>query len=486
MWHEERLLVDGELVEAEGGRTCVTESPSTEEVLGVAADASVGDMRRAIAAARRAFDTTDWSRDVALRQRGLRQLHQALVDNADALRQILVHEVGAPVSSTHGPQLDGPTAVVQWHAELLDRYEWTEDLGNIEAYGSQHHRWVEKEAAGVAACITAYNYPIQLALAKLAPALAAGCTTVLKGAPQTPWTALAVGNLIAEHTDIPAGVVNVITSTDNEVSAELTRHPDVDVISFTGSTPVGRAIMGAGSATVKRVFLELGGKSAFVLLDDGDPNLAAMMCAFAITSHSGQGCAITSRLVVPRDKYDDVVDLTRNLLTGINYGDPTDPSVMMGPLISAQQRDKVAGYVDRALTDGAKAVVGGRAPEHLAKGYYYEPTLLIGVDENAEVAQDELFGPVLVVLPHDGDDDAVRIANNSIYGLSGAVVGADHQRALSVARRIRAGTMSVNGGLWYAPDAPFGGYKQSGVGREMGSAGLDEFLERKTLAEPAG
>jgi aldehyde dehydrogenase (NAD+) len=486
MWHEERLLVDGELVEAEGGRTCVTESPSTEEVLGVAADASVGDMRRAIAAARRAFDTTDWSRDVALRQRCLRQLHQALVDNADALRQILVHEVGAPVSSTHGPQLDGPTAVVQWHAELLDRYEWTEDLGNIEAYGSQHHRWVEKEAAGVAACITAYNYPIQLALAKLAPALAAGCTTVLKGAPQTPWTALAVGNLIAEHTDIPAGVVNVITSTDNEVSAELTRHPDVDVISFTGSTPVGRAIMGAGSATVKRVFLELGGKSAFVLLDDGDPNLAAMMCAFAITSHSGQGCAITSRLVVPRDKYDDVVDLTRNLLTGINYGDPTDPSVMMGPLISAQQRDKVAGYVDRALTDGAKAVVGGRAPEHLAKGYYYEPTLLIGVDENAEVAQDELFGPVLVVLPHDGDDDAVRIANNSIYGLSGAVVGADHQRALSVARRIRAGTMSVNGGLWYAPDAPFGGYKQSGVGREMGSAGLDEFLERKTLAEPAG
>jgi aldehyde dehydrogenase (NAD+) len=486
MWHEERLLVDGELVEAEGGRTCVTESPSTEEVLGVAADASVGDMRRAIAAARRAFDTTDWSRDVALRQRCLRQLHQALVDNADALRQILVHEVGAPVSSTHGPQLDGPTAVVQWHAELLDRYEWTEDLGNIEAYGSQHHRWVEKEAAGVAACITAYNYPIQLALAKLAPALAAGCTTVLKGAPQTPWTALAVGNLIAEHTDIPAGVVNVVTSTDNEVSAELTRHPDVDVISFTGSTPVGRAIMGAGSATVKRVFLELGGKSAFVLLDDGDPNLAALMCAFAITSHSGQGCAITSRLVVPRDKYDDVVDLTRNLLTGINYGDPTDPSVMMGPLISAQQRDKVAGYVDRALTDGAKAVVGGRAPEHLAKGYYYEPTLLIGVDENAEVAQDELFGPVLVVLPHDGDDDAVRIANNSIYGLSGAVVGADHQRALSVARRIRAGTMSVNGGLWYAPDAPFGGYKQSGVGREMGSAGLDEFLERKTLAEPAG
>jgi acyl-CoA reductase-like NAD-dependent aldehyde dehydrogenase len=486
MWHEEQLLIDGALVEAEDGRSYETESPSTEEVLGVAADATVGDVQRAIGAARRAFDTTDWSRDVALRQRCLHQLHQALADNKDKVADILVHEAGAPRSIIEGAQLAGPTAVVKWHADLLDSYEFTEDLGNIEAYGSQHHRWVEKEAAGVVAGITAYNYPIQLALAKLAPALAAGCTVVLKGAPQTPWATLALGNLVAEHTDIPAGVVNVITSSDNEVSAELTRHPDVDVVSFTGSTPVGRAIMNAASATVKRVFLELGGKSAFVLLDDGDPNLAAMICAYAVTSHSGQGCAITSRLVVPRDRYDDIVDLTRTFLSGINYGDPNDPTVMMGPLISAQQRDKVAGYVDRAVGAGAKAVVGGRPPEHLAKGYYYEPTLLAGVDGNAAVAQDELFGPVLVVLPHDGDEDAIRVANNSIYGLSGAVIGTDHQRALSVARRIRAGTMMVNGGLWYAPDAPFGGYKQSGIGREMGAAGLDEFLERKTLAEPAG
>jgi aldehyde dehydrogenase (NAD+) len=486
MWHEERLLIDGELTEAEGGRTYETESPSTEQVLGVAAAATVGDVRRAIAAARRAFDTTDWSRDVKLRQRCLHQLHDALVANKDKVADILVHEAGAPRSIIDGAQLAGPTAVVKWHADLLDSYEFSEDLGNIEAYGSQHHRSVEKEAAGVVAGITAYNYPIQLALAKLAPALAAGCTVVVKGAPQTPWSTLALGSLIAEHTDIPAGVVNVITSSDNEVGAELTRHPDVDVVSFTGSTPVGRTIMNAASATVKRVFLELGGKSAFVLLDDGDPNLAAMICSYAVTSHSGQGCAITSRFVVPRDRYDDVVDLTRTFLSGVNYGDPNDPAVMMGPLISAPQREKVGSYVDQALNDGAKAVIGGRVPDHLPKGYYYEPTLLVGVDENAPVAQDELFGPVLVVLPHDGDDDAVRIANNSIYGLSGMVVGADHQRALSVARRIRAGTMSVNGGLWYAPDAPFGGYKQSGVGREMGAAGLDEFLERKTLAEPAG
>jgi acyl-CoA reductase-like NAD-dependent aldehyde dehydrogenase len=213
--------------------------------------------------------------------------------------------------------------------------------------------------------------------------------------------------------------------------------------------------------------------------------MAGLFCSYAVGSHSGQGCAITSRLVVPRDRLDEVVDTARNTLSTIPYGDPTDPANYMGPLINARQRDKVAGYVDRAIADGAKAVVGGRIPEHLPRGYFYEPTLLIDVDENAAVAQVELFGPVLVVLPHDGDDDAVRIANNSIYGLSGSVLSNDREHALSVARRIRAGTISVNGGVYYGPDAPFGGYKQSGIGREMGAAGLDEFLERKTLAEPA-
>jgi aldehyde dehydrogenase (NAD+) len=485
-WHEERLLIDGALVPAESAATYENESPSTEEVIGVAADASLADAQRAIAAARRVFDTTDWSRNVELRQRCMRQLHQAMIDNRDSLVEILVREVGAPISSTSGPQLDGPIEVLKWHADQLDTFPWTEDLGNAESFGRQSHRWVEKEAAGVAACIVAYNYPIQLALAKLAPALAAGCTVVLKGAPQTPWSALALGRLIAEHTDIPPGVVNVLTSSSPEVGAELTRHPDVDVVSFTGSTPVGRAIMAAAAPTVKRVFLELGGKSACVLLDDGDPAMAAIVGAFATGSHSGQGCAITSRLVVPRERYDEVVDLCREFMSGLAVGDPTDPNTYMGPLISAAQREKVEGYVDRAVAAGAKAVTGGARPEHLSKGYYYQPTLLAGVDENAEVAQDELFGPVLVVLPHDGDDDAIRIANNSIFGLSGMVVSPDRERALRVARAVRTGTMGINGGSWYAPDSPFGGYKQSGIGREMGLAGMDEFLERKTLAEPAG
>jgi aldehyde dehydrogenase (NAD+) len=485
MWHEDRLLIDGELVGAAGGATYETVNPATEEVLGVAADATVDDARRAIGAARRAFDSTDWSRDHAFRARCLRQLEHALRDNLEPLREIIVREVGAPVSSTSGPQLEAPVDVVGWYADLLDRYEFVEDLGDRDTFAGRHHRWIEKEAAGVVGAIAAYNYPIQLALAKLAPALAAGCTVVLKGAPDTPWATLALGKLVADATDIPPGVLNVVTSSDNAVGAELTTHPDVDVVSFTGSTPVGRQIMAAASATVKRVFLELGGKSAFVLLDDGDAAMAGLFCSYAAVSHSGQGCAITSRLVVPRDRFDEVVDGARTTLAGMPYGDPTDPANMMGPLISARQREKVAGYVDRAIADGAKAVVGGRAPEHLARGFFYEPTLLVGADENSAVAQDELFGPVLVVLAHDGDDDAVRIANNSIFGLSGAVLSGDRERALGVARRIRAGTMSVNGGVYYGPDAPFGGYKQSGIGREMGEAGLDEFLERKTLAEPA-
>jgi aldehyde dehydrogenase (NAD+) len=484
-WPEELLLIDGELAPAVGGATYETIGPATGNVLGTAADATAADAERAIIAARRAFDTTEWSRDHAFRLHCMRQLHGALLDNIEPLREILVHEVGAPVSSTSGPQLQGPIDVVGWYADLLEGYEFVEDLGERDTFAGRHSRWIEKEAAGVVGAITAYNYPIQLALAKLAPALAAGCTVVLKGAPDTPWATLALGRLVADATDIPPGVVNVLASSRAAVGAELTTHPAVDVVSFTGSTPVGRQIMAAASATVKRVFLELGGKSAFVLLDDGDMAMAAMFCAYASISHSGQGCAITSRLVVPRHQHDEVVEMARAMLADAPYGDPADPVNMMGPLISARQREKVAGYVDRAVADGAKAVVGGRIPEHLPRGFFYEPTLLVGADENSAVAQDELFGPVLVVLPHDGDDDAVRVANNSIFGLSGAVLSADRDRALGVARRIRCGTMSVNGGLYYAPDAPFGGYKQSGIGREMGAAGLNEFLELKTLAEPA-
>jgi acyl-CoA reductase-like NAD-dependent aldehyde dehydrogenase len=484
IWHEDRLLIDGELVGAEGGATFDTISPSTEDVLGTAANASMGDTKRAISAARRAFDITEWSRDVALRRHCLQQLHQALVDNAEQLRTIVVQEVGAPVMLTYGPQLDSPTALVGWYADLLDRYDFSTDLGQGEFFGSMHHRWMEREAAGVVAAITAYNYPIQLALAKLAPALAAGCSVVLKAAPDTPWSALALGKLAAEATDLPPGVLNVLASDDNAVGVELTTNPDIDLISFTGSTAVGRAIQAAAAPTVKKVFLELGGKSASVVLDDADLAMAATFCAFAVMSHAGQGCAITTRLVVPRERYDEAVQTAATVMAAGKVGNPAEPDTMVGPLINARQREKVAGYVERAVAAGAVVAGGGKAVP--GKGFFFEPTVLAGVDANAEVAQDELFGPVLVVLPHDGDDDAVRIANNSIYGLSTSVTGADRDRALGVARRIRAGTVSVNGGAYFGPETPFGGYKQSGTGRESGVAGLEEFLEIKAFAEPAG
>jgi acyl-CoA reductase-like NAD-dependent aldehyde dehydrogenase len=483
LWHESRLLIDGELCEADGGRTYPVVNPATEEEFARAADAAVPDMERAIAAARRAFDHTDWSTNHEFRLRCLRQLHAALVEHTEDLRTLVVAEVGAPVMLTSGPMLEAPVAMTEWYADLLESYEWTEDLGQREMMGRMSHRWTEREAIGVVAAITPYNYPIQISLAKLAPALAAGCTVVLKAAPDTPLSVLALGKLIHEHTDIPAGVVNVISAEQNDVSELLTVHPDVDMVSFTGSTPVGRAIMKAASDTVKKTFLELGGKSAFIVLDDADPSLAAMFAAFTICSHAGQGCAITTRLLVPAAMHDEIVASAAGVLDGIAFGDPTDPAMMMGPLINERQLDKVGRLVQTAVAEGATLARGGRRGD--GPGYFYEPTLLGNVGENDTIAQQEVFGPVLAVIAYEGgDDEAVRIANNSEFGLSGAVFGTDIDRCRAVARGIRSGTISINGGVYYGPDAPFGGYKQSGIGREMGVAGFEEFLEIKTIAEP--
>jgi aldehyde dehydrogenase (NAD+) len=473
---DRRMLIDGRLVGAE--QTFASVNPATGEVFGHAPDGTVADAEAAVAAARRAFDDGPWATDVALRIRCLEQFHQALVDHRDELAALTIAEVGATAALLTGAQLDQPIEIVRYFADLLKTFPLTEDLGNIESRGMQHHRWVEKEGAGVVAAIVAYNYPNQLALAKLAPALAAGCTVVLKGAPDTPLVTLALGELIANHTDIPAGVVNVLSSSDPEVGAVLTKSPDVDVVTFTGSTPTGRRIMAAASETVKRVFLELGGKSAAIVLDDADFGTAAVFASFSMVTHAGQGCALTSRLLVPRAHHDEIVELVKTNFSHVRYGDPNDPKTYMGPLISERQRDKVDGMVKRAVEAGATLVTGGEKKD---PGYFYTPTLLTNVAPDAEIAQEEVFGPVLVVIAYDDDDDAVRIANDSIYGLSGAVFGGE-ERAIAMARRIRTGTFSINGGNYFSPDTPFGGFKQSGIGREMGAAGLEEFLERKTFA----
>ncbi|WP_436789183.1 aldehyde dehydrogenase family protein [Yinghuangia sp. YIM S10712] len=472
-----RLLIDGELVAAE--RTYPTLNPATGEVLDQVPDATVSDAETAIAAARRAFDTTDWSTNVELRVRCLEQLHRALGEHREELRELTIADVGAPRQLTYGAQLDEPIEFFSYYADLLRTYPLREELPEKESMGQRHRRWIEKDAAGVVAAIIPYNFPNQLAFAKLAPALAAGCTVVLKGAPDTPLPTLKLGELIAEHTDIPAGVVNILTSSQVEVGEVLTKHADVDVITFTGATSTGRRIMEAASPTIKKVFLELGGKSAAIILDDADFKTAALHTAFTICTHSGQGCALTSRLLVPRAHQDAIVEIVANSFQRMRQGDPSDPKTYVGPLISAKQRDKVDGMVQRAVDAGATLVTGGK---RIDPGFFYTPTLLANVDPDSEIAQDEVFGPVLAVIAYEDDDDAVRIANNTIFGLSGGVFSADEERALAVARRIRSGTFGINGGNYFGVDIPFGGYKQSGLGREAGEAGLNEFLEQKAYA----
>ncbi|HEV2368654.1 MAG TPA: aldehyde dehydrogenase [Acidimicrobiales bacterium] len=482
---ERHLLIDGKLVEAHGGRTFANINPATEEELGPAPDGAKADMDAAIAAARRAFDETGWGTDVALRVRCLRQLHQSLQKHAEELRTLTVAEVGSPVALTYAAQLDTPLSGVEWVADLAERYEWRTDLGQAEPFGMPSRRYVWREPVGVVGAITPWNYPNQINLAKVVPALAAGNTVVLKPAPDTPWTGLVLGRLMAEETDIPPGVVNVVTSSDHQLGQQLAEDPRVDMVSFTGSTATGRKVMTAAAATIKKVFLELGGKSAFVALDDADLSSTGVGVAFQVTSHAGQGCAITSRYLLPRSRYEEGLEALVGAIKTIPYGDPTDPGNLMGPLISERQRSRVLGYIEKGREEGARVLLGGGVPSHLPRGFYVEPTILADVDPTATVAQEEIFGPVLVVLAYEDDDDAVSVANNSIYGLSGAVYSASNQRARAVAARLRTGTSGVNGGVWFGPDVPFGGYKQSGVGREMGVPGFEEYLETKAVAEGA-
>ncbi|MFT3900910.1 MAG: aldehyde dehydrogenase [Gordonia sp. (in: high G+C Gram-positive bacteria)] len=478
------LLIDGKLVPGSRG-TFEILNPATEEVIGSAADAGPDDLDAAIAAARRAFDETDWSRDHAFRAKCLRQLRDALLAHAEEFRTLTTEEVGAPAFLTSGPQFEGPVKDLAYFADLAENFEWTRDLGKAEPMGLPNVREIRYEGAGVVGAITPWNFPHQINFAKIGPALAAGCTVVLKPAPDTPWAAALVGKVIAEETDFPPGVVNVITSSDHEIGAKLVTDPRVDIVSFTGSTATGKKVMESAAGSLTKVFLELGGKSAFIVLDDADLKSACSMAAFNVVTHAGQGCAITTRLLVPREKYDEAIKATRDAMAGLQADDPSKPGTICGPLISAVQRDRVEGYIKLAQDEGGKIECGGGRPEGKDKGFFVEPTLISGLDNSARVAQEEIFGPVLVIIPHDGDDDAIRIANDSPYGLSGMVYGTDESRINKVINGVRTGTMGVNGGIWYAADVPFGGYKQSGIGREMGVAGFEEYLESKAVARPA-
>ncbi len=480
---ELRMLIDGELQLTDGGAVFDVEHPGSGQIVGQATDATVADMERAVGAAWRAFENTDWARDVDFRFHCLMQLHDALDRNKERLRRVLVTEVGCPISMS-GSQIDEPIAEVKHWAEHGRDFDYLVDTGIHETHLGPARRKLHYEPVGVVGAITPWNVPFYLNIAETIPALMAGNTVVLKPAQLTPWSGTELGRIVAEETDIPAGVFNVVSSNANEVGATLSADPRVDMITFTGSTATGRAILAAGAPTVKKTLLELGGKSAHIVLDDADFGSALPLAAMMACVMSGQSCILPSRVLLPRSRYDEGVAVLEAAMENFPVGDPWTPGIMQGPQISAAQRYKVLGLIASGIDSGARLVTGGGIPENLPKGYFTEPTLLADVDPDSQVAQEEIFGPVLTVTAYDTDDDAVAIANNSIYGLSGEVSGADVDRAFAIAQRMRTGNVTINGKSHFGIGSPFGGTKQSGLGYRNGAHGYTEYLTIKTIGLP--
>jgi acyl-CoA reductase-like NAD-dependent aldehyde dehydrogenase len=481
---DERMLIDGELQYTGSGAKFDVIHPASERVVGQATDAGVDDMWRAVGAARRAFDETDWSKDVEFRYHCLTQLHDAMERNKERLRRVLITEVGCPITVS-GSQIESPIDEVTHWAEHGKAFEYLVDTGMHDTPMGPARRKIHYEPIGVVGAITPWNVPFYLNVAETVPALMAGNTVVLKPAQLTPWSGTEYGRIVAEETDIPAGVFNVVVSGANEVGAALSADPRVDMITFTGSTATGRAILAAGAPTVKKTLLELGGKSAHIVLDDADFNSALPLAAMMACVMSGQSCILPSRILLPRSRYEEGIALLKTSMENFPIGDPWTPGIMQGPQISETQRQKVLGLIRGGVAAGGRLITGGGIPEGLPTGYYVQPTLLADVDPNSQISQEEIFGPVLTVTPYDTDDDAIAIANNSIYGLSGEVSSGDVDRAMGVAKRMRTGNVTINGKSHFGITSPFGGTKQSGLGRRNGDEGYREYLEAKTIGLPA-
>ncbi len=481
---EWRMLIDGALVAASDGRTFPNINPFTEEVIGVTADGTREDFERAVAAARRAFDHTDWATNHAFRAKCLRQFHAALERHKEAIRPLLVSEVGTCVWLTGDTLLDVPIARIADYADMAETYPYETDLPELDFRGMTSRRLMRREAIGVVAAIVPWNGPWGSALGKLGAALAAGNTLVLKPSPDAPWAATIMGAISLE-TDIPPGVFNVVTAADNLKGEILTTDPRVDFIGFTGSASNGSRVAAASAPTLKRLLLELGGKSAYVVLESADVAKEAAAAAKLICGNAGQGCVARSRLLLPRSRYEEGVAAAAEQMAKVTYGDPHDPNNFMGPLISAHHRKRVLEYIERAKADGNRLAHGGRIPPQYPKGYFVEPTLFADVKPHDTIAQEEIFGPVLAVIAYEDEADALRIANDTIYGLSATVSASTDEEALAFSRKLRTGTVSVNNGVWMHMDVPFGGYKMSGIGRQFGQIGFETYLEIKVLGVPA-
>lgn len=476
---ETRMLIAGELCHSASGDLFDNIDPTTEEVLGQAADAAPSDLDRALTVARREFDQGTWSRDLDQRVVCLRQLHTALTDHLEELREVVISEAGSPIALTRGGQVDLALGEIDDAIDHATGYEW-ERL--IKSPGAAGDVVLRREPHGVVAAITAFNYPLYLNLRKVAHALAAGCVVVLKPSPLTPWSATVLGRIARNHTDLPPGVFQVITADSQDVPAALTRDPRVDMVTFVGSSEVGRRIAAQTAIDLKKTVLELGGKSAAIALDDADMAAIAQTAA-GIAVHAGQGCSRLSRLLVPAARFHEAIDAARNAFASIPYGDPRDPATLQGPQISKAQQQRVLRLIEAAKKEGAKALAGGRVPTDLERGYFVEPTLLVGAEPDSTIAQTEVFGPVVAMMPYNDVDEAVAIANNSQYGLSGAVLSADPERAMDVARRMHTGQIIING-MHPGMHTPYAGWKQSGVGLDGGLLGFEEHLAIKVIGRP--
>jgi aldehyde dehydrogenase (NAD+) len=466
----DKFYIAGKWTSPSGSGMLDVINSTTEEVMGRVPDGTPADIDQAVKAARAALDS--WSATAAQQRAGyLKALTEGLANRRNEIAAVIAEEVGMPLPLATAVQAGLPATIMGSFAKLLGEYSFEEKIGNS---------LIVREPIGVVGCITPWNFPLHQVVAKLAPALAAGCTVVLKPSEVAPLTAFILAEIV-DGAGLPAGVFNLVTGTGPVAGEALASHPQVDMISFTGSTRAGRRVSELAAATVKRVALELGGKSANVILDDADFEKAVRSGVNNCYFNSGQTCSAWTRMLVPREKEAEAVRIAKEAAESFSVGDPLGGQAKLGPLVSAAQRDRVQGYIKKGVEEGATLVTGGaEAPEGLSKGYFVRPTVFAGVRSDMTIAQEEIFGPVLSIIPYENEDEAIRIANDTVYGLAGGVWSADQDRARRVALRLRTGQVDINGGK-FNPMAPFGGYKQSGNGREMGKYGLEEYLEVKSI-----
>lgn len=473
MANYEKLYINGQWQAADTDEQIVVLNPATGEPVGQVPSASPADAEKAILSARAAFD--GWAQlSQAERLSYVEKIHEGLVARQEELAQVVSAELGAPITFARRVQAGLPVADFGSFIEVAKSL----DLDSPEKVG---HSEVYREPIGVCSFITPWNYPLHQIAAKVAPAMIAGCTMVLKPSSETPLNAFVFAEIVHEA-GVPAGVFNLVSGPGRTVGELLASHDEVDMISITGSTESGARVAQLAAPGIKRVTQELGGKSALILLDDCPFETAVPTAVKGVMSNSGQTCAALTRMLVPRAELDRVVALAKEAAESVVVGDPADEATEMGSMVSKGQRNTVLGYIDRGLAEGATLVCGGtELPSSVQKGAFVQPTIFADVDNSMTIAQEEIFGPVLSIIAYDSEDEAVEIANNTLYGLSGGVWSADADRARGVARKLRTGQVGINGGR-FNPFAPFGGYKRSGNGRELGGKlGLDEFLELKTV-----